>query len=165
MTQVHYGLVNHQYAQQSQYPQQQQLQYTHPSDPYQQHPQQQYQHPNPYQQNSLPPPPPVTQSYYTTASGTPITPTHFYQNSTGPITAILTSPSSQAPNLNDPRTAPSGMFTRNLIGSLCVSAFKLTDPDGVMGVWFILQDLSVRTEGNFRLVFLAFPFHSPNILF
>ena len=54
------------------------------------------------------------------------------------------------PPSNDPRSAPSGMFTRNLIGSLCVSAFKLTDPDGVMGVWFILQDLSVRTEGSFR---------------
>ncbi|KAL8761078.1 MAG: hypothetical protein Q9184_002766 [Pyrenodesmia sp. 2 TL-2023] len=46
---------------------------------------------------------------------------------------------------------PAGMFTRNLIGSLGVSAFKLTDPDNNMGVWFILQDLSVRTEGTFRL--------------
>lgn len=43
------------------------------------------------------------------------------------------------------------MFTRNLIGSLCVSAFKLTNPNNEMGVWFILQDLSVRTEGAFRL--------------
>ena len=42
------------------------------------------------------------------------------------------------------------MFTRNLIGSLCVSAFKLTNPNNEMGVWFILQDLSVRTEGSFR---------------
>jgi len=43
------------------------------------------------------------------------------------------------------------MFTRNLIGSLSASAFKLTDPDNKIGVWFILQDLSVRTEGAFRL--------------
>lgn len=42
------------------------------------------------------------------------------------------------------------MFTRNLIGSLGVSAFKLTDNDNNMGIWFILQDLSVRTEGSFR---------------
>lgn len=42
------------------------------------------------------------------------------------------------------------MFTRNLIGSLCVSAFKLTDTHSEMGIWFILQDLSVRTEGFFR---------------
>ena len=44
------------------------------------------------------------------------------------------------------------MFTRNLIGSLCVSAFKLTNPNNELGVWFILQDLSVRTEGSFRYV-------------
>jgi hypothetical protein len=45
---------------------------------------------------------------------------------------------------------PSGMFTRNLIGSLAASAFRLTDPDDKIGIWFVLQDLSVRTEGNFR---------------
>ena len=45
---------------------------------------------------------------------------------------------------------PSGMFTRNLIGSLAASAFRLTDPLEKIGIWFILQDLSVRTEGNFR---------------
>ena len=43
------------------------------------------------------------------------------------------------------------MYTRNLIGSLVASAFKLTDTDQKEGVWFILQDLSVRTEGWFRL--------------
>ena len=47
-------------------------------------------------------------------------------------------------------TAPSGMFTRNLIGSLAASAFRLTDPDDRIGIWFVLQDLSVRTEGTFR---------------
>ncbi|KAJ5724565.1 Velvet complex subunit B [Penicillium malachiteum] len=46
---------------------------------------------------------------------------------------------------------PGGMFTRNLIGSLSASAFRLTDPENKIGVWFILQDLSVRTEGTFRL--------------
>ncbi|KAI5288409.1 hypothetical protein KEM52_001169 [Ascosphaera acerosa] len=43
------------------------------------------------------------------------------------------------------------MFTRNLIGSLSASAFHLTDVENRPGIWFILQDLSVRTEGNFRL--------------
>ncbi|KAK3107990.1 hypothetical protein LTR53_017907 [Teratosphaeriaceae sp. CCFEE 6253] len=43
------------------------------------------------------------------------------------------------------------MFTRNLIGSLTVNAAKLTDDDGKLGYWFVLQDLSVRTEGWFRL--------------
>lgn len=46
--------------------------------------------------------------------------------------------------------SPTGMFTRNLIGSLAASAFRLSDPDDKIGIWFVLQDLSVRTEGNFR---------------
>ncbi|KAI1933003.1 Velvet complex subunit ryp3 [Ophidiomyces ophidiicola] len=58
-------------------------------------------------------------------------------------------PSVMAPPLAP--TQPTGMFTRNLIGSLSASAFKLTDPDNKLGIWFILQDLSVRTEGSFRL--------------
>jgi len=48
------------------------------------------------------------------------------------------------------QTTPQGMYTRNLIGSLAASAFRLTDPDDRIGIWFVLQDLSVRTEGNFR---------------
>ncbi|KAK4978416.1 hypothetical protein LTR66_010597 [Elasticomyces elasticus] len=48
-------------------------------------------------------------------------------------------------------TAASGMFTRNLIGSLSVNAFRLTDTNEKVGFWFVLQDLSVRTEGTFRL--------------
>ncbi|GME62761.1 Developmental regulator protein [Neofusicoccum parvum] len=55
-----------------------------------------------------------------------------------------------------PPAAPSassatGMFTRNLIGSLSVNAFRLNDTSGKTGFWFVLQDLSVRTEGVFRL--------------
>ena len=45
---------------------------------------------------------------------------------------------------------PQGMFTRNLIGSLAASAFRLSDTDDKIGIWFVLQDLSVRTEGLFR---------------
>ncbi|KAK0746029.1 velvet factor-domain-containing protein [Schizothecium vesticola] len=48
---------------------------------------------------------------------------------------------------------PQGMFTRNLIGSLAASAFRLVDTEDKDGIWFVLQDLSVRTEGNFRLRF------------
>lgn len=51
-----------------------------------------------------------------------------------------------------PSPPQTGMFTRNLIGSLSVNAFTLRDPEGKEGHWFILQDLSVRTEGNFRYV-------------
>lgn len=50
---------------------------------------------------------------------------------------------------------PGGMFTRNLIGSLAASAFRLTDPDDRIGIWFVLQDLSVRAEGLFRYALLS----------
>ncbi|SMR57374.1 unnamed protein product [Zymoseptoria tritici ST99CH_3D1] len=45
----------------------------------------------------------------------------------------------------------SAMYTRNLIGSLTVNAAKLNDDNKKPGYWFVLQDLSVRTEGYFRL--------------
>lgn len=60
-------------------------------------------------------------------------------------------PTAMSPAGAQPVTSGAGgMFTRNLIGSLSASAFRLTDPDNKIGVWFILQDLSVRTEGTFR---------------
>lgn len=42
---------------------------------------------------------------------------------------------------------------RNLMGGLVSNAYPLTDPDGEPGIFFIFQDLSVRTEGRFRLKF------------
>ncbi|KAF2499803.1 VeA-like protein [Lophium mytilinum] len=59
-------------------------------------------------------------------------------------------PMSMAAVQPPPATA-TGMFTRNLIGSLSVNAFRLHDTNQKPGFWFVLQDLSVRTEGNFRL--------------
>jgi len=50
-----------------------------------------------------------------------------------------------------PQPPPHTMFTRNLIGSLTVNAAKLEDSSKKLGYWFVLQDLSVRTEGHFRL--------------
>jgi len=46
-----------------------------------------------------------------------------------------------------------GMFTRNLIGNVVVNATKLKDHNKEEGLWFVFQDLSVRTEGSFRLKF------------
>lgn len=43
-----------------------------------------------------------------------------------------------------------GALNRNLIGSVSASAFHLHDPQGEEGMWFVLQDLSVRLEGNYR---------------
>jgi hypothetical protein len=46
-----------------------------------------------------------------------------------------------------------GALNRNLIGSVSASAFGLTDTTDREGVWFVLQDLSVRLEGTYRLRF------------
>ncbi|KAL8831589.1 MAG: hypothetical protein Q9170_005230 [Blastenia crenularia] len=119
-------------------------------------PYQQQQQPMYHQQQQIAPPPIHTQHQqgYYTPSGTPITPSAYYgshmQHPQGPLMPVHHLP----PTAMDPHAAhptPQGMFTRNLIGSLGVSAFKLTDPENNMGIWFILQDLSVRTEGVFRL--------------
>ncbi|KAI5820777.1 velvet factor [Pyronema omphalodes] len=127
----------------------------HPHHPQQQHPgysQITYQgyppaqspHPPAQQQ------PPAPQGYYPPTQQQPQNGPGYggYQNT---MQVAAASPQQQMPSGPMPPQTPSGMFTRNLIGSLSASAFKLTDPDNKIGVWFILQDLSVRTEGLFRL--------------
>jgi hypothetical protein len=66
-------------------------------------------------------------------------------------------PPSKEPNPGPPTPASnSSSCSRNLIGSLSATSFKLTDTDGKTGLWFIFQDLSIRTEGMFRLKFTFF---------
>ncbi|KAL8937598.1 MAG: hypothetical protein Q9211_003602 [Gyalolechia sp. 1 TL-2023] len=115
------------------------------------HPYQQQQ-PIYHQQHQIAPPPLHThqqQAYYGNPSGTPMTPAAYYGSHMPHPQAALLAPHAIDPHASMP--TPQGMFTRNLIGSLGVSAFKLTDTHNNMGIWFILQDLSVRTEGIFRL--------------
>ncbi len=84
------------------------------------------------------------------SSGVPgyYAPTHYVQNMPG---GGYAAPSPYGPPPPPPqRTADHTMFTRNLIGSLTVNASSLTDDKDVLGWWFVLQDLSVRTEGMFR---------------
>lgn len=50
-------------------------------------------------------------------------------------------------------TANSTIKMRNLVGSSVSSATKLYDLDGKLGIYFIFQDVSLRTEGRFRLKF------------
>lgn len=57
-------------------------------------------------------------------------------------------PQYQAPVVQQPQS--NAMYTRNLIGSLTVNASLLNDTNDKPGYWFVLQDLSVRTEGWFR---------------
>ncbi|KAF2168908.1 hypothetical protein M409DRAFT_65262 [Zasmidium cellare ATCC 36951] len=67
---------------------------------------------------------------------------YMYPQVHGPAMAFQQPPST---------SASSAMYTRNLIGSLTVNAARLTDNESKAGYWFVLQDLSVRTEGFFRL--------------
>ncbi|KAI4283431.1 MAG: hypothetical protein L6R38_002153 [Xanthoria sp. 2 TBL-2021] len=137
----------------NQHQQQQQQLYPAPSQGYHSHP---YQHPIFHgQQFPMPPQQSQNQSYYMNPSPPSVAPGGYNQPShMAQYQHPLTLPQQLPRTATDPTAAtptPPGMFTRNLIGSLGVSAFKLTDPDNAMGIWFILQDLSVRTEGNFRL--------------
>ncbi|RGP61906.1 hypothetical protein FLONG3_10374, partial [Fusarium longipes] len=114
-------------------------------------------------------PPPVQQNYGQApsypASSSYGPPQQYYPRHSG-YSADAPTPSSGAPFRNGygqdqnalTRMAvvggqPQGMFTRNLIGSLAASAFRLNDTEKKAGIWFVLQDLSVRTEGTFRLRF------------
>jgi len=56
------------------------------------------------------------------------------------------------PQFQQPVVQPqsNAVYTRNLIGSLTVNASLLNDTTEKPGYWFVLQDLSVRTEGWFR---------------
>ncbi|KAL9096802.1 MAG: hypothetical protein Q9163_006407, partial [Psora crenata] len=96
---------------------------------------------------------PSTQTFFNSSAGIASTMNGFYPPSSagaqGPLESSNPPPASLS--VVDPRSQPGGMFTRNLIGNLAVGAFKLTYPENDLGVWFILQDLSVRTEGVFRL--------------
>jgi hypothetical protein len=40
---------------------------------------------------------------------------------------------------------------KNLVGSAAVSATKLYDLEGKLGIFFVFHDISLRTEGSFRL--------------
>ena len=62
-------------------------------------------------------------------------------------------PTFPTPMMAIPNPSPNQHYTRNLIGMNAVNACRLNDLDGKPGFWFVLQDLSVRTEGTFRLKF------------
>lgn len=55
-----------------------------------------------------------------------------------------------SPSYQSQQTNSHNMYTRNLIGSLTVNASQLKDLSDELGFWFVLQDLSIRTEGMFR---------------
>ncbi|KAK0190646.1 velvet factor [Armillaria mellea] len=66
-------------------------------------------------------------------------------------------PPAPAPTRNDPLPTPSipplprHTYTRTLVGPLSANATRLLDEHRKPGIFFLFQDLSVRTEGTFRL--------------
>ncbi|KAF8663496.1 hypothetical protein AX16_001064 [Volvariella volvacea WC 439] len=66
--------------------------------------------------------------------------------------AYFTSPYPPPANAG-PSTGPYGrpVFTRTLVGPLSSNACRLLDEHRKPGIFFLFQDLSVRTEGAFRL--------------
>ncbi|KFY07291.1 hypothetical protein V492_07268 [Pseudogymnoascus sp. VKM F-4246] len=91
---------------------------------------------------------------------------HIYYHTGDGVHAVASNAPRPADLMYDPSVAPRtpapqghqgpgphGMLTRNLIGSLAASASKLADPHDKIGIWFVLQDMSIRTEGSFRLRF------------
>ncbi|KAK4449235.1 velvet factor-domain-containing protein [Podospora aff. communis PSN243] len=106
-------------------------------------------------------------------------PNQYYSHEFRPEMQAIPQLASQGPGYHPPRvfegpfgmsqrlsisgSQPQGMFTRNLIGSLAASAFRLVDTEDKDGIWFVLQDLSVRTEGNFRLRFSFVNVGVPNM--
>lgn len=81
-------------------------------------------------------------------------PTTFYNRNPGYLG--MNDPQVQGPS-SQRQTSSSGSrattLVRNLIGTLAVPAYKLTDLNNLLGIWFVPYDLSVRTEGIFRLKF------------
>ncbi|ODQ78208.1 hypothetical protein BABINDRAFT_162873 [Babjeviella inositovora NRRL Y-12698] len=59
----------------------------------------------------------------------------------------------KTPTIQYSRPHASLQPVRNLIGNLVSNAYKLNDDTGNFGVWFIIPDLSIRIEGEFRLKF------------
>ncbi|GAN08616.1 conserved hypothetical protein [Mucor ambiguus] len=51
---------------------------------------------------------------------------------------------------------------KNLVGASVASATKLYDLEGKLGIFFIFQDISLRTEGLFRLQFSLTDIGSPH---
>ncbi|KAI9513272.1 velvet factor-domain-containing protein [Russula earlei] len=61
----------------------------------------------------------------------------------------LSPSSSSSPVANIP--LPGHVYTRTLVGPLSANACRLLDEHRKPGVFFLFQDLSIRTEGRFRL--------------
>lgn len=79
-----------------------------------------------------------------------------YATSYQPATPAVSShyPADAYSRSDPPRSQPSvsydprGVYTRTLVGPLCANACRLQDEHKRKGIFFLFQDLSVRTEGT-----------------
>ncbi|KXN92292.1 hypothetical protein AN958_08523 [Leucoagaricus sp. SymC.cos] len=60
-------------------------------------------------------------------------------------------PSAPVTTSYPPMPSPRSTYTRTLVGPLSANACRLQDEHRKPGIFFLFQDLSVRTEGTFRL--------------
>ncbi|KAB5595338.1 hypothetical protein CTheo_1210 [Ceratobasidium theobromae] len=145
----------------------------HPHPPSHPHPH----HPHPHQRPYPPPPPPHGQWNYGPQGSTYIDPSLQQQPPHGQPPPPVPAPGHAYPDegaypsnagtsyyvqtpaalhgaaaQHDPSSgAASGQYTRTLVGPLSANASRLVDADNQPGIFFLFQDLSVRTEGTFRL--------------
>ncbi|KAF7332315.1 Velvet domain-containing protein [Mycena kentingensis (nom. inval.)] len=94
---------------------------------------------------------PATSVVYYPTSASPSTfqhpPPPSSSSSGGPPPPSVPPPPLAAPPINRPQSA----YTRTLVGPLSSNGYRLLDEHRKPGIFFLFQDLSVRTEGTFRL--------------
>ncbi|KAG5648841.1 hypothetical protein DXG03_000190 [Asterophora parasitica] len=78
----------------------------------------------------------------------PETPTWGYSAQTPAAPLTQATSSSSSPSVHP---LPRHTYTRTLVGPLSSNAARLLDEHRKPGIFFLFQDLSVRTEGTFRL--------------
>ncbi|KAK5461155.1 hypothetical protein LTS15_003218 [Exophiala xenobiotica] len=93
---------------------------------------------------------PTTSTPNSAASYYPTNGHHAYANG-APNYTQRNSQDMGIPSNGSVRDARETTIARNLIGSSSAGANLLQDEFGEVGIWFVLQDISVRTEGWFRL--------------
>ena len=113
--------------------------------------------PQAYRHQQMQPPQAMAAAGYGAHAPVPV-PQYYSQPPTASYQPYPAGPYGQTPTQSAmiPATPMSSNHTRNLIGMNAVNACRLNDTKNKPGLWFVLQDLSVRTEGTFRLKLFLF---------
>ncbi|ORZ14622.1 velvet factor-domain-containing protein [Absidia repens] len=104
--------------------------------------------------------------YHSFSSPPPTQPQQRSSTSSSSTSSITASQQHHLTPTNDPASSSNDEITktlqmRNLVGSSVASAAKLYDLDGNLGIFFVFQDISFRTEGKFKLAFSLIDVGSP----